>query len=165
MSDLIDRQEIIDALDHVINNGAKNKYFDGHFITAEAMKEYILALPSTQPETPSNGSITCINPEKTHVRTTDDLISRQDAIIAVRSHRIDINDPKKIVRKSYEDVIRELPSAQPEIIRCGQCKYAEIADPKDNQDGYTCQFHKGSIWFSGSYCSWAERREDERNDI
>lgn len=31
-----------------------------------------------------------------------DLISRQDAIIAVRSHRIDINDPKKIVRKSYE---------------------------------------------------------------
>lgn len=43
-----------------------------------------------------------------------DLISRQDAIIAVRSHRIDINDPKKIVRKSYEDVIRELPSAEPE---------------------------------------------------
>ena len=50
MSDLIDRQEIIDALDHVIKNGAKNKYFDGHFITAEAMKEYILARPSAQPE-------------------------------------------------------------------------------------------------------------------
>lgn len=50
MSDLIDRQEIIDALDHVIKNGAKNKYFDGHFITAEAMKEYILAQPSAQPE-------------------------------------------------------------------------------------------------------------------
>lgn len=47
-------------------------------------------------------------------RNVGDLISRQDAIIAVRSHRIDIDDPKKIVRKSYEDVIRELPSAQPE---------------------------------------------------
>lgn len=48
---------------------------------------------------------------------------------------------------------------QPEIVRCGQCKYAEAADKEDAQDGYTCQFHRGSIWFSGSYCSWAERRE------
>ena len=52
-------------------------------------------------------------------------------------------------------------SAQPEIIRCGQCKYAEAADSEDSQDGYTCQFHRGSIWFSGSYCSWAERRGEE----
>lgn len=50
------------------------------------------------------------------------------------------------------------PTAPPEIIRCRNCKYAEIADPEDNQDGYTCQFHRGSIWFSDSYCSWAERR-------
>lgn len=55
--------------------------------------------------------------------------------------------------------INELPSAQPEIIRCRECKYAEVADKEDSQDGYTCQFHRGSIWFSGSYCSWAERRE------
>ena len=52
------------------------------------------------------------------------------------------------------------PSAQPEIIRCKDCKYAEVADPEDSQDGYSCQFHRGSIWFSGSYCSWAERREE-----
>ena len=56
--------------------------------------------------------------------------------------------------------IEALPSAQPEIIQCGECKYAEVADPEDSQDGYVCQFHRGSIWFSGSYCSWAERRED-----
>lgn len=56
------------------------------------------------------------------------------------------------------ETIEEMPDAQPEIIRCGNCKYAEVADGKDSQDGYTCQFHKGSIWFSGSYCSWAERR-------
>ena len=48
-----------------------------------------------------------------------------------------------------------------EIVRCGQCKYAEVADAQDNQDGYTCQFHRGSIWFSGSYCSWGERRTDD----
>lgn len=56
--------------------------------------------------------------------------------------------------------LRKLPSAQPEIIRCRDCKYAEVADPEDSQDGYSCQFHRGSIWFSGSYCSWAERREE-----
>lgn len=63
-----------------------------------------------------------------------------------------------ISRQAAIDAIRNLPSAQPEIIRCNQCKYAEVADPEDCQDGYTCQYHRGSIWFSGSYCSWAERR-------
>lgn len=53
----------------------------------------------------------------------------------------------------------QLEIGRTEIIRCGQCKYAEMADPEDSQDGYTCQFHRGSIWFSGSFCSWAERRE------
>ena len=52
----------------------------------------------------------------------------------------------------------EALQAEPKIIRCCQCKYAEAADSEDSQDGYTCQFHRGSIWFSGSYCSWAERR-------
>ena len=44
------------------------------------------------------------------------------------------------------------------LIRCKDCKYAEVADSEDNQDGYTCRFHRGSIWFSGSYCSWAESK-------
>ena len=57
--------------------------------------------------------------------------------------------------------LRNDPEAEwVEIVRCGQCKYAEVADKEDAQDGYTCQFHRGSIWFSGSYCSWAERRQD-----
>lgn len=55
-------------------------------------------------------------------------------------------------------------SAQPKVIPCKDCKYAEVADPEDSQDGYTCQFHRGSIWFSGSYCSWAERREEPREN-
>lgn len=86
-----------------------------------------------------------------------DLISRQAAIDALRLIPCDLG------KRELEDAIKaveQLPSAQPEIIRCGQCKYAEAADPEDSQDGYTCQFHRGSIWFSGSYCSWAERRQD-----
>lgn len=62
----------------------------------------------------------------------------------------------KLWRNAYE---RGKMDAQPEIIRCKDCKFAEVADKEDGQDGYTCQFHRGSIWFSGSYCSWAERRE------
>ena len=37
-------------------------------------------IPSAEPKTPSNGSITSINPENTHDRTMGDLISRQDAV-------------------------------------------------------------------------------------
>lgn len=71
-------------------------------------------------------------------------------------------DKEKHCCPRFNRVIREaLKDAQPEIIRCGQCKYAEVADSEDSQDGYTCQFHRGSVWFSGSYCSWAERREED----
>lgn len=63
-------------------------------------------------------------------------------------------------RTAFKHDVIDAPSAQPEIVRCGQCKYAEVADEEDAQDGYTCQFHRGSVWFSGSYCSWAERRTD-----
>ena len=81
-----------------------------------------------------------------------DLISRQAAIDAL--YHVDEYNGRSV------EAIRKLPSAQLEIIRCGQCKYAEVADLEDRQDGYTCQFHRGSIWFSGSFCSWAERREE-----
>ena len=93
-----------------------------------------------------------------------DLISRQTAIDAVLSigNIAKLTDGDAVIRMSAVNyVLRNLPSVQPEIIRCGQCKYAEVADKEDAQDGYTCQFHRGSIWFSGSYCSWAERRDDE----
>ena len=89
----------------------------------------------------------------------DDTISRQAAIELVEQMKPYHQDADDIA-----EMIANMPSAQPEIIRCGQCKYAEIADKEDAQDGYTCQFHRGSIWFSGSYCSWAERRTDEQTD-
>lgn len=88
-----------------------------------------------------------------------DCVSRQ-AVEAI------INDIRDCISvEGYWAILermKKLPSVnpQPEIIRCGQCKYAEVADSEDSQDGYTCQYHRGSIWFSGSYCSWAERRQD-----
>ena len=106
----------------------------------------------------------------------DDLIRRQDAIdllneqvnqcdkalryLSIVHSEID-EYAVKVERASlivYKEQLESIPPAQPEIIRCKDCKYAEIADKYDNQDGYTCQFHRGSIWFSGSYCSWGERK-------
>lgn len=85
-----------------------------------------------------------------------DLIERQAAIEAVSKG---CQEWRGIFGRCEENILA-LPSAQPEIIRCRECKYAEVADKEDSQDGYTCQFHRGSIWFGGSYCSWAERREE-----
>lgn len=97
-----------------------------------------------------------------------DLIDRQAAIGALDG---EINIAGRVNAQAVidyvsrvKDRLERLPSAEPGIVRCSQCKYAEVADPKDSQDGYTCQLHRGSIWFSGSYCSWAERRTDERPD-
>ena len=98
------------------------------------------------------------------MRQMSDLISRQDAIDALEGEVTVTGRANAEAVRGYAnlicDRIKQLPSAQPEIIRCCQCKYAEVADKEDSQDGYTCQFHRGSIWFSGSYCSWAERRTD-----
>ena len=100
---------------------------------------------------------------ETHAR---DLIDRQAAIEAIDRY---YKDKRYITRsrtilsaicRDMKSTMDSLPSVQQEIIRCGQCKYAEVADKEDAQDGYTCQFHRGSIWFSGSYCSWGERREE-----
>lgn len=86
----------------------------------------------------------------------EDAISRQAAIDDLKG-----KDPSQIWDTADVEVwVNSLPPTQTEIIRCGQCKYAEVADKEDAQDGYTCQFHRGSVWFSGSYCSWAERRTE-----
>ena len=114
----------------------------------------------------------------------DDLISRRDAkskqVYSHERHEYVVpvaeldwlppaqpeqiaRDIATIIENERDMRVLNAPSAQPEIpeiIRCKDCKYAEVADKEDRQDGYTCQFHRGSIWFSGSYCSWAERRQD-----
>lgn len=86
-----------------------------------------------------------------------DYIKREDAIEAM-------DDIKDIHEDSWLGaryaLKHNIPSADVvEVVRCKDCKYAEVADPEDSQDGYICQFHRVCIWFSGSYCSWAERAE------
>lgn len=44
----------------------------------------------------------------------------------------------------------QLPSAQPEIIRCRDCVW---------HDGNVCRNNESIPWSDDDFCSWAERRE------
>lgn len=87
-----------------------------------------------------------------------DYIKREDAKRAIRRNFHDI-ETRCMINNIINEVAKVSSDNLVEVVRCKDCKYAEVADPEDSQDGYICQFHRGSIWFSGSYCSWAERRE------
>ena len=86
-----------------------------------------------------------------------DLISRQAAIDAPFK-KFDMATGVTWIPLEY---IEKLPSAQPEIIRCKDCKYiTEHYDTDGNVPYWTC-----SEWDSGTdydgFCHYAERSEDE----
>jgi hypothetical protein len=79
----------------------------------------------------------------------DDLISKQAAIDALEC----IN--------GVEEVLRSLPSAQPEIIRCKDCKHYGRVDKRRFFRGYDCLDGRiASIVPDKDFCSRAERRTD-----
>ena len=84
-----------------------------------------------------------------------DLISRQAAIDRLREFaNDDMTSTEKAIGADYcVDLIRTMPSAQPEIVRCKDCKYY----------GYNECFHvRGlTVAFDNTFCSCAERRTDE----
>ena len=93
----------------------------------------------------------------------NDLISRQAAIDALHMHlmyRMGTDSNKK----RLDDWINSLPSAQPEIIRCKDCRFAILTYDGDCK---YCQYLEGefgltdAVYFDGNdYCSHAERRTD-----
>ena len=95
-----------------------------------------------------------------------DLIYRQNAIDAICSVCGNDCDKSEFVYNAPQDeqvimcpehyVLSTLPSAEPEIIRCRDCKH---------HDGIRC-FRWNSTIITGfdDFCSNAERRTDERLD-
>ena len=80
-----------------------------------------------------------------------DLISRQAAIDAIRGE-IEINGYSHVV-----DVLEQLPSAQPEITRCKDCKfYRQEIDMCD--EPYSTAHN---VVHEDDFCSKAERKEHE----
>lgn len=86
----------------------------------------------------------------------NDLIDRQAAIDALN----EVDDGASI--STAITVIEGLPSAQPEIIFCGDCKYKDDGIDEDGIPFLKCLHGRN---YGGTrindFCSWAERREDE----
>lgn len=146
--DTVSRQAIMEHLSEVKNSIVEQRNKPKNLSNSEMLigmqmciEDFLGWLQAEMPENPNN----C------------DLISRKALISHIENQSREWGEDYD-VQQILGD-IEDLPSVKPqtEIIRCSQCKYAEVADSEDSQDGYTCQFHRGSIWFSGSYCSWAER--------
>ena len=84
-----------------------------------------------------------------------DLISRQAAIDAMEESKRIYVDRRVIIGK-MQDIVSNLPSAQPEIIRCKDCRYYQ-----DNNGGYphmNCKWDASETPDADDYCSAAERR-------
>ena len=94
----------------------------------------------------------------------DDLIDRQAAIDALCAVCGKACDKSKFVYNAPQDeqvilcpehyCLCTLPSAQPEIIRCRNCKFA-------SGDSRICMQFGHSPIGELDFCAWAERRTDE----
>ena len=98
----------------------------------------------------------------------NDLISRKEAIEKIESHTrvgdelYPLTDTDKILNHAFEiaaSCVYNLPSAQPEIIRCRDCRYYQ-----DNNNGYphmNCKWDANETPDEDDFCSGAERRTDD----
>ena len=79
----------------------------------------------------------------------DDMISRQIVINAIDTIESEVADGEGFQYEKWREYFHDLPPAQPEIIRCKDCKH---------YDGRPC----GIVdWYNTAddFCSRAERRE------
>ena len=118
--------------------------------------EFIKEQPSAQPVV------------RTEMSSANDTISRQstiDALDALCDRECEYSKKQRSVMcgacrlGSAFDVIDELPSAQPEIIRCKDCKNSEHW----YRDRRRCFLwsEDGVSVFDDGFCNYAERRQDE----
>ena len=88
-----------------------------------------------------------------------DLISRQAAIDGMR-FECGINDDGLLFvpLRDVKMYLESLPSAQPEIIQCKDCKYSKHW--YGNKYICTLWYEDGIDVFKDGFCNYAERREE-----
>ena len=91
----------------------------------------------------------------------DDLISKQQAIRWVKTEcnpygkpTLEFESGKKVIEH-----LEQMPSAQPEIVRCKDCRYRKFVDFGMGD----CLHPSGcrGIAFDNHFCALGERREDQ----
>lgn len=97
-------------------------------------------------------------------RQENDIISRQSLIRWIETECNPYGKPT-IDYKSGIKVIKHLeriPSAQPEIIRCGECKYYRNSNETCDLIDTRLHFYEtDKVWSTDCFCAWGERRTDE----
>ena len=94
----------------------------------------------------------------------NDPIDRQQAIDAVRKCSVKEVTPAYILIDKAEAMteLMCLPSAEPEIIHCGDCRYKDDGIDEDGIPFLKCLNGRSyGCTRINDYCSWAERRTDE----
>lgn len=91
---------------------------------------------------------------------TNDLISRQAAINAILGMFLNIAYSEKNIAWSMAlDKIRQLPTAEPEIIRCKDCNHYQFADNRAfGTPVKMCEWFGFEDVDDDDFCSRAERR-------
>ena len=100
----------------------------------------------------------------------NELISRQDAIDALTRMMIsiptsggkDLMGDLNRIRAEDISVIKRLPSALPEVVRCRECKHYQFADNRAfGMPVKMCDWFGFEDVDDDDFCSKAERRTDE----
>ena len=111
---------------------------------------------------------------ETHEERTEthacDLISRQATIDAMENtdwyhlrngvmvHGANSKEDKPLYKaEDVYKVLNDMPSAQPDIIRCKDCKYSDTDNTLGVMFCWRVSYHEAS---EDGFCSWAERRTD-----
>jgi len=154
MADLIDRQTAIEELAvyiHLIDKTmGKGTLTDDDCMEAAKSVLGEDELPTVHPDHNADigkkVSISCSR--------ENDLISRQATIDLVGDW---IYNPKDL--RYHKDVINSIPAAQPEIVRCKDCKHWDTEWSVSESGAHYCPMVDGNR-NSDFYCADAERRTD-----
>ena len=147
MNDLISRQALLNKFEPWLK---VKDYSDGELNMLKAILYEIRFMPSA---TDKNVG-TKLSTNLAQVGT--DCISRQQAIDALDDIESEVADGGGFQYEKWRKYFCELPSAQPEIVRCKDCKWCEDAD------GLMCK-NTASWVVATDYdfgCVLAERRQD-----
>ena len=130
---------------------------EGSWTYNATAKVYIDAQPTIHPDTTTHDSIVVKKGGNDEDRTSGDCISRTRAVDALRDYLVGKRCPDDgtlTCRLIENEVINKLPSAQPEIIRCKDCKHSRFFDPC-----FYCYEMGGEIIVpENGFCFKAERR-------
>ncbi|HAV26778.1 MAG TPA: hypothetical protein DCX23_00420 [Lachnospiraceae bacterium] len=152
MNDLISRQQAIDALTEYGNGRAV-------FISVGEAVIRIEQLPSAQPTFDARDT-------QYNLPIGTDLISRRAMIEAIENNDNFVGGSYDIIK-----VVKSLPPAEPQIIRCKDCKYwipydwmfsevwqsKNIADYPEDEIGCACS---DMAMKANDFCSRGERRTE-----